>query len=134
MAAAAQPKKIRTLRAYCVDTILKRVATYDVSEPQRQKGDAALMAGSGDGQLHRVTLLKALGRCELSRAFRGLPLSYAATRRFLVAAGPAKGAKVFDALRESAAHSRSGHQATWRYLNQDAILEPVDPTCSLCQP
>ena len=102
MAATAQPKKIRTLRAYCVDTILKRVATYDVSEQQRQKGDAALMEGSGDGQLHRVTLLKALGRCELSRAFRGLPLTYAATRRFLVAAGPAKGAKVFDALRESA--------------------------------
>ncbi len=100
--ATAQPKKIRTLRAYCVDTILKRVATYDVSEQQRQKGDAALMEGSGDGQLHRVTLLKALGRCELSRAFRGLPLTYAATRRFLVAAGPAKGAKVFDALRESA--------------------------------
>ena len=44
MAATAQPKKIRTLRAYCVDTILKRVATYDVSEQQRQKGDAALMA------------------------------------------------------------------------------------------
>ena len=59
MAATAQPKKIRTLRAYCVDTILKRVATYDVSEQQRQKGDAALMEGSGDGQLHRVTLLKA---------------------------------------------------------------------------
>ena len=58
------------------------------------------MEGSGDGQLHRVTLLKALGRCELSRAFRGLPLTYAATRGFLVAAGPAKGAKVFDALRE----------------------------------
>ena len=93
---------MQTLRAYCVDTILKRVATYDVSEQQRQKGDAALMEGSGDGQLHRVTLLKALGRCELSRAFRGLPLTYAATRRFLVAAGPAKGAKVFDALRESA--------------------------------
>ena len=102
MAATTPKQKIRTLRAYCVDTILKRVATYDVSEQQRQKGDAALMEGSGDGQLHRVTLLKALGRCELSRAFRGLPLTYAATRRFLVAAGPAKGAKVFDALRESA--------------------------------
>ena len=102
MAATAPKQKIRTLRAYCVDTILARVATYDVSEQQRQKGDAALMEGSGDGQLHRVTLLKALGRCELSRAFRGLPLTYAATRRFLVAAGPAKGAKVFDALRESA--------------------------------
>ena len=50
------------------------------------KGDAALMEGSGDGQLHRVTLLKALGRCELARAFRGLPLTYAATRGFLVAA------------------------------------------------
>ena len=47
MAATAQPKKIRTLRAYCVDTILTRVATYDVSEQQRQKGDAALMEGSG---------------------------------------------------------------------------------------
>ena len=57
MAATAQPKKIRTLRAYCVDTILKRVATYDVGEQQRRKGDAALMEGSGDGQLHRVTLL-----------------------------------------------------------------------------
>ena len=102
MAATTPKQKIRTLRAHCVDTILKRVATYDVSEQQRQKGDAALMEGSGDGQLHRVTLLKALGRCELSRAFRGLPLTYAATRRFLVASGPAKGAKVFDALRESA--------------------------------
>ena len=84
--ATAPQQKCRTLRAYCVDTILKRVATYDVGEPQRQKGDAALMAGSGDGQLHRVTLLKALGCCELARAFRGLPLTYAATRRFLVAA------------------------------------------------
>lgn len=101
--AAKQPlQKIRTLRALCVDTILKRVATYDVSEQQRQKADAALMEGSGDGQLHRVTLLKALGRCELARGFRGLPRVYAGTRGLLVAAGPAKGAKVFDALRESA--------------------------------
>ena len=59
----------------------RRAKIESVSEQQRQKGDAALMEGSGDGQLHRVTLLKALGRCELSRAFRGLPLTYAATPR-----------------------------------------------------
>ena len=105
MAALAKTHKPRTLRALSVDAILRHVATFDVPESSRAKADAALMDDSGDGALHRVTMLKALGRIELSRGFVGLPRFRAATRGFLAAAGAAKGAAVFDALRESAAAS-----------------------------
>ena len=105
MAALAKTHKPRTLRALSVDAILRHVATFDVPESSRAKADAALMDDSGDGALHRVTMLKALGRIELARGFVGLPRFRAATRGFLAAAGAAKGAAVFDALRESAAAS-----------------------------
>ena len=64
MAAMVKTHKPRTLRALSVDAILRHVATFDVPESSRAKADAALMDDSGDGALHRVTMLKALGRIE----------------------------------------------------------------------
>ena len=67
MAAMVKTHKPRTLRALSVDAILAHVARFDVRESSRAKADAALMDDSGDGALHRVTMLKALGRVELAR-------------------------------------------------------------------
>ena len=105
MAAMVKTHKPRTLRALSVDAILAHVARFDVRESSRAKADAALMDDSGDGALHRVTMLKALGRVELARGFVGLPRFRAATAGFLAAAGGAKGVAVFDALREGVAAS-----------------------------
>lgn len=104
--AASIPSKPRSLRALCVDCVLRRVAAFDLCEQQRSKADSALCDGSGDGALHRVTALKALGRVELSRGFLGLPRFGAFARGFLVAAPPVKAAAVLDGLRESVAASR----------------------------
>ena len=102
-----------------MDTILQHVATHHWPDASLAKADAALMDDSGDGALHRVTALKALGRCALAAGFVQLPRFLAATRGFLVAGGGAKAAGIFDKLRESVASSD----------DVDAISAALEPAC-----